>query len=285
MKAVVFAYHDMGCTGTLALLEAGYDIAAIFTHPDTAGENHFFSSVARIAAERGIPVYAPDDVNHPLWVERIRALAPDVIFSFYYRNLICDEILGLAAKGAFNLHGSLLPAYRGRAPLNWVLVNGETETGVTLHRMVHRADAGAIIAQHRVAIDADETALQLHQKLCTVAQSLLRDALPAILNGTFSETAQDESKASTFGRRTPEDGRLDWNQPARQLHNLVRAVTDPWPGAYSFAGVSKFIVWKSRVRDDIPAAKPGTVVSVSPLIVSCGEQALEIITGQTDSGL
>jgi UDP-4-amino-4-deoxy-L-arabinose formyltransferase/UDP-glucuronic acid dehydrogenase (UDP-4-keto-hexauronic acid decarboxylating) len=136
-----------------------------------------------------------------------------------------------------------------------------------------------------VAIDADETALQLHQKLCTVAQSLLRDALPAILNGTFSETAQDESKASTFGRRTPEDGRLDWNQPARQLHNLVRAVTDPWPGAYSFAGVSKFIVWKSRVRDDIPAAKPGTVVSVSPLIVSCGEQALEIITGQTDSGL
>lgn len=157
-------------------------------------------------------------MNHPLWVERIRALAPDVLFSFYYRNLICDEILGTAAKGAFNLHGSLLPAYRGRAPLNWVLVNGETETGVTLHRMVHRAD-GAIIAQHRVAIDADETALKLHQKLCTVAQSLLRDALPAILNGTFSETAQDESKASTFGRRTPEDGRTDWNQPARQLHN------------------------------------------------------------------
>lgn len=285
MKAVVFAYHDMGCTGTQALLEAGYDIAAIFTHPDTAGENNFFGSVARIAAERGIPVYAPDDVNHPLWVERIRALAPDVIFSFYYRNLLSDEILGLAAKGAFNLHGSLLPAYRGRAPLNWVLVNGETETGVTLHRMVRRADAGAIVAQQKVAIDADDTALQLHQKLNATAQTLLRDALPGILNGTFSETAQDESKASCFGRRAPEDGRLDWNKPARQLHNLVRAVTDPWPGAYSFAGVSKFIVWKSRVRDDIPAAKPGTVVSVSPLIVSCGEQALEIVTGQTDNGL
>lgn len=122
MKAVVFAYHDMGCTGTLALLEAGYDIAAIFTHPDAAGENNFFGSVARIAAERGIPVYAPDDVNHPLWVDRIRALSPDVIFSFYYRNLLSDDILSLAPKGAFNLHGSLLPAYRGRAPLNWVLV-------------------------------------------------------------------------------------------------------------------------------------------------------------------
>lgn len=230
MKAVVFAYHDMGCAGLHALLEAGYDIAAIFTHPDAAGENNFFGSVARIAAERGIPVYAPDDINHPLWVDRIRDTAPDVIFSFYYRNLICDDILRLATKGAFNLHGSLLPAYRGRAPLNWVLVNGETETGVTLHRMVHRADAGAIIAQQRVAIDADETALQLHQKLCSVAQSLLRDALPTILNGTFSETAQDESKASCFGRRTPEDGRLDWNKPARQLHNLVRAVTDPGRG-------------------------------------------------------
>lgn len=285
MKTVVFAYHDMGCTGTQALLDAGFDITAIFTHPDVAGENHFFGSVARIAAEHGIPVYAPDDVNHPLWVDRIQKLAPDVIFSFYYRNLLCDDILSVATKGAFNLHGSLLPAYRGRAPLNWALVNGETETGVTLHKMVRRADAGGIVAQLKVGIGADETALELHHKLCIAAQSLLRDALPTIRQGTFTETAQDESKASSFGRRTPEDGRLDWAKPARQLHNLVRAVTDPWPGAYSFAGVSKFIVWKSRVREDLPAARPGTVISVSPLIVSCGEQALEIVTGQTDNGL
>ena len=109
MKAVVFAYHDMGCTGIQALLDAGYDIEAIFTHPDNAGENNFFGSVARLAAEQGITVYAPEDVNHPLWVDRIRAMAPEVIFSFYYRNLLCDEILNLAPKGAFNLHGSLLP--------------------------------------------------------------------------------------------------------------------------------------------------------------------------------
>ncbi|VFS38258.1 Bifunctional polymyxin resistance protein ArnA [Enterobacter cancerogenus] len=137
----------------------------IFTHPDTVGENTFFGSVARIAAERGIPVYAPDDVNHPLWVDRIRKIAPEMIFSFYYRSLLCDEILSVATNGAFNLHGSLLPAYRGRAPLNWVLVNGETETGVTLHRMVNRADAGAIVTQQRVAIGPDDTALELHHKL------------------------------------------------------------------------------------------------------------------------
>ena len=165
MKAVVFAYHDMGCLGVQALLDAGYEISAIFTHADNPAEKVFYGSVSRLAALAGIPVYAPDDINHPLWVERIAQLAPDVIFSFYYRNLLNNEILKLAPHGAFNLHGSLLPKYRGRAPLNWVLENGENETGVTLHRMVAKADAGAIIAQQRVAIDPEDAALTLHKKL------------------------------------------------------------------------------------------------------------------------
>ncbi|WP_436874539.1 bifunctional UDP-4-amino-4-deoxy-L-arabinose formyltransferase/UDP-glucuronic acid oxidase ArnA [Kosakonia sacchari] len=285
MKAVVFAYHDMGCVGTQALLDAGFEIAAIFTHPDSANENHFFGSVARIAAERGIPVYAPDDVNHPLWVDRIRDLNPDVIFSFYYRNLLCDNILNTARIGAFNLHGSLLPAYRGRAPLNWVLVNGESETGVTLHRMVSRADAGAIIAQQRVTIAENDEALSLHRKLAEAAKGMLASVLPTIKTQTFSETAQDDSKASYYGRRTPEDGRLDWEKPAQTLQNLVRAVSDPWPGAYSYAGTHKFIVWKSRVRTDVAPARAGTVLSVSPLLVACGGGALEILTGQMDNGV
>ncbi|KDF27297.1 bifunctional polymyxin resistance protein ARNA [Klebsiella aerogenes MGH 77] len=269
MKAVVFAYHDMGCAGIQSLLDAGYDIAAIFTHPDNPGENQFFGSVARIAAEQGIPVWAPEDVNHPLWIERIREMKPDVLFSFYYRNLLCDEILNIAPKGAFNLHGSLLPKYRGRAPLNWVLVNGESETGVTLHRMVNRADAGDIVAQQAVAIGPDDAALALHRKLCAAASDLLGQALPAIREGKTEERAQDHSQATYVGRRTPEDGRLDWDKPAQTLHNLVRAVSDPWPGAFAYAGANKFIVWKSRVRADLPAAKPGTVISVAPLVVAC----------------
>ncbi|KNC88357.1 bifunctional UDP-4-amino-4-deoxy-L-arabinose formyltransferase/UDP-glucuronic acid oxidase ArnA [Trabulsiella odontotermitis] len=285
MKAVVFAYHDMGCAGIQALLDAGYDIEAIFTHPDNANENHFFGSVARIAAEQGIQVYAPDDVNHPLWIERIRAMNPDVMFSFYYRNLLCNEILSAARLGAFNLHGSLLPKYRGRAPLNWVLVNGEKETGVTLHRMIARADAGTILAQHRVAIDDADVALTLHHKLREAATSLLREVLPAIREGYFTETAQDESQATYVGRRTPEDGRLDWDKPAAELHNLVRAVSDPWPGAFGYAGANKFIVWKSRLHTDMRNAKPGTVLSVAPLIVACRDGALEIVTGQADHGV
>ncbi|BBT69032.1 MULTISPECIES: bifunctional UDP-4-amino-4-deoxy-L-arabinose formyltransferase/UDP-glucuronic acid oxidase ArnA [Enterobacteriaceae] len=285
MKAVVFAYHDMGCTGIQALLDAGYDIEAIFTHPDNAGENNFFGSVARLAAEQGITVYAPEDVNHPLWVDRIRAMAPEVIFSFYYRNLLSDEILNLAPKGAFNLHGSLLPKYRGRAPLNWVLVNGEKETGVTLHRMTHRADAGDIVAQQSVAIADSDVALTLHRKLCAASQTLLGDALAKIRSGQVDARAQDDSQATYVGRRTPEDGRLEWEKPAQTLHNLVRAVSDPWPGAFGFVGTNKFIVWKSRVRTDMPAAKPGTVLSVSPLVIACGEGALEIVTGQSANGV
>ena len=285
MKAVVFAYHDMGCVGVQALLDAGFDIAAIFTHADNAQENAFFGSVARLAAERGIPVYAPDDVNHPLWVDRIAEMKPDVIFSFYYRNLLGEAILNNARIGAFNLHGSLLPAYRGRAPLNWVLVNGETQTGVTLHRMISRADAGAIIAQQAVEIADADDALSLHRKLTESAKHLLEGALPTLKSGTFSETAQDESKASYVGRRTPEDGRLEWEKPAQTLHNLVRAVSDPWPGAFSFVGTHKFIVWKSRVRSDVAPARAGTVISVAPLIIACGEGALEVMTGQTEKGV
>ncbi|MND97764.1 Bifunctional polymyxin resistance protein ArnA [compost metagenome] len=241
--------------------------------------------MARTAAEHGIPVYAPNDVNHPLWVDRIKSAQPDVIFSFYYRHLLCDEILNSATVGAFNLHGSLLPHYRGRAPLNWVLVKGETETGVTLHRMVSRADAGAIVAQHRVAIAPEETALTLHHKLTQASSDLLNDILPVIKTGYFPQIEQDHSQASIFGRRTAQDGCIDWHAPAQDINNLVRAVTDPWPGAFGYVGGSKFIVWKARVRDDLQPAKAGTVLSVSPLVIATGAGALEIMTGQTENGV
>jgi Methionyl-tRNA formyltransferase len=241
--------------------------------------------VARLAAEQGIPVYAPEDANHPLWVDRIRTMQPDFIFSFYYRALLSDTILNCARVGAFNLHGSLLPKYRGRAPLNWVLVNGETETGVTLHRMVKRADAGDIVAQQRVAIDPQDNALTLHRKLVACAGQLLEGALPPMKRGEIAATPQNDAEATVVGRRTPEDGRINWELPAAKVNNLVRAVTDPWPGAFAYAGTVKFVVWKGRVHQDAPSAKPGTVLSVEPFLIACGEGALEVVTGQSDNGV
>lgn len=281
MKTAIFAYHDMGCVGVIALIKAGFSIGAIITHLDTPSEKAFFGSVAHIAAEHGIPIYDPVDVNHPFWIEQIKVLAPDVIFSFYYRQLICQDILHLPTVGAFNLHGSLLPHYRGHSPLNWVLVNGEQETGITLHRMTARADAGAILAQRKVVITLEDDALTLHRKLCDTATVLLESILPAIRTQQFKETPQDDSAATYVRRRTLEDGRIDWKQPAVTLVNLVRAVTDPWPGSFSYVGEEKFIVWKARVQPNDSGKQPGTVLSVDPLIIACGRDALEVQTGQS----
>ncbi|MEQ9942866.1 bifunctional UDP-4-amino-4-deoxy-L-arabinose formyltransferase/UDP-glucuronic acid oxidase ArnA [Pectobacterium aroidearum] len=291
MKAIVFAYHDIGCVGLEALKLAGYEIQAVFTHSDAPGENHFYASVAKAAAEMDVPVFAPEDVNHPLWVNRIRELAPDVIFSFYYRTLLSDDILQLPSFGAFNLHGSLLPRYRGRAPVNWVLVNGETQTGVTLHKMVSRADVGDIVAQSVVAIDDEDTALTLHGKCRTAAAALLAQQLPQIRSREIMLTPQDESQASYFGRRTAADGLIDWQKSAREINNLIRAVTEPYPGAFTFLGERKVVIWRARVlkNDSVKAngvkQEPGSIISTSPLVVCCGEGALEIVSGQSESGL
>lgn len=285
MKAVVFAYHDFGCVGIQSLLDAGFDIAAVFTHADDPTENHYFASVAQVCAANNLAVYAPENVNHPLWVKRIRDMKADVIFSFYYRNIISEDILQSAKAGAYNLHGSLLPKYRGRAPLNWVLVNGESETGVTLHKMVARADAGDIAGQIHVAISDTDTAHSLQQKMIEATRELLNQQLPLIRAGDVVLVKQDEKLATRFGRRTPADGELFWNKTAKELYNLVRAVTLPYPGAYTFAGDRKLMVWESSVVPHTGKEMPGTIINVDPFTIACGKDALEIRAGQSEQGL
>ncbi|HGN0867012.1 bifunctional UDP-4-amino-4-deoxy-L-arabinose formyltransferase/UDP-glucuronic acid oxidase ArnA [Providencia sp. PROV188] len=285
MKAIVFAYHDIGCVGIKALEKAGFDIQAVFTHTDDPNENHFYSSVARVSADMELPVFAPENVNHPLWIERIREMKPDVIFSFYYRDMLSEELLALAPKGAFNLHGSLLPKYRGRAPINWALLNGESETGVTLHKMVAKADAGDIVAQEKVAITDTDTALTLHAKVREAAEVLLDKTLPLIEAGSYKTVAQDESQASYFGRRCADDGQIDWSRSAKEISCLIRAVTEPYPGAFTYLGARKMIVWRARVLDDNQGKAAGTVLSSDPLRIACGQGALEIVSGQSETGL
>lgn len=286
VKTVVFAYHDIGCTGIESLLEAGYDICAVFTHIDQPQERIFFGSVARLCAERGIPVYAPEDVNHPLWVQRIRELEPDFLFSFYYRQLLGECILACAKRGAFNLHGSLLPRYRGRAPANWAIINGETQTGVTLHRMVGRADAGPILAQVSVAIAETDTGLRLQQKLRAATIGLLREKLPLLAAGGLAEVLQDETQASYYGRRTAADGLIDWQHPAKRLYDLIRALTHPYPGAYCQTSEHKLLIWDADVIPGNLGQPPGTVLCADPLRIACGEDSLVVRHAQRgDLGL
>jgi UDP-4-amino-4-deoxy-L-arabinose formyltransferase/UDP-glucuronic acid dehydrogenase (UDP-4-keto-hexauronic acid decarboxylating) len=286
MKTIVLAYHDIGCVGIDALLRNGFDIQAVFTHRDDPAENTWFESVAELAAARNIPVFAPEDINHPLWVQQAKAFAPDILFSFYYRNMVGSPILDIPPAGCLNLHGSLLPKYRGRCPVNWVLLNGETETGVSLHYMTPRPDDGDIVCQEKIPIAAGDTAKTLHGKLRRLSETMLDAILPQIKAGTAPRRAQDHSRATYFGGRRPEDGVIDWGKTATDVRNLVRAVTRPYPGAFSHAGDRKCLFWEvTEVPLKAGAADAGTVVSADPLVIACGSGAVQVEYGQPANGL
>ncbi len=284
MKAVVLAYNNIGCEGIKALLGNGFEIQAVFTHKDDPNENIWFQSVAELASEKGIPLYAPANINHPLWVAKIKKMNPDFIFSFYYRDMVGKDILGIPAKGCINLHGSLLPKYRGRCPLNWAVINGEKETGVTLHYMTEKPDNGDILAQEKFAIGMNDTAKDVHMNATRAAAKLLKAALPKLRKGTLKAVKQDEKKATYFGGRKPEDGAIDWGKTASEVRNLVRGVTRPYPGAFSFLGEKKYIFWDvSETRG--AKAFPGTVLSVNPLTIACGKGAVTVNYAQQEGGL
>jgi len=271
---VLFAYHEMGYACMEALLEIGAPVAALFTHQDSPGEEVWWCSCAALAASRGIPTFTPEAVDSA-WIARIAALEPAIIYSFSYRNLLSEALLRLASIAALNLHPSLLPRYRGRAPVNWVLVNGERETGVTLHHMVARADAGDIVAQRAVAIEDSDTALTLYRKLVPLGAELVRELHPLIVAGRAPRYPQDLSQGNYCGRRQPDDGRIDWNWPARRIFNLVRAVTHPYPGAFCFASGRKLYVWQAGIaHEDGKRGEPGTVIDTA------GDGSLEIAAGE-----
>jgi methionyl-tRNA formyltransferase len=277
-RILFFGYSEVGHDCLSLLLERGDNVTALITHEDNPNEKIWFKTPAVAARENKIPVFTPTSVNTPEWLERITALKPDLILSVYYRNMISAQILALPRLGAFNMHGSLLPKYRGRAPINWAVLHGEPRIGMTLHRMVKKADAGAIVDQEGVDLGPRDTAEQAFRKVLPCARTVLARQIDALLAGTARETPQDESQATCFGGRKPEDGRVAWTQSSRQIFNLIRAVTDPYPGAFTEVNGTRLMLWWAE--PDSPAARgrtgqPGEVLSVSPLVITTSDGALE----------
>jgi methionyl-tRNA formyltransferase len=284
----MFGYSDIGVACLQELLGRGANVVAVVTHRDDPGETIWFGSVAEAAATHGIPVHTPEDPNVPVFVEEVRRLRPDILFSFYYRRLLSQAILAVPPLGAINLHGSLLPKYRGRAPVNWVLVRGETTTGVTLHYMDASADHGDIIAQRVVPITIEDTALTLSRKLTAAGRALLAEMYPLIAAGRAPRLPQDHSAATKFERRTPADGLIDWSRSAWQIYNLIRAVTRPFPGAFTFWGDRKIFLWSARPPGDRSAqAPPRTILGIGDggaLEVATGDGVLEVTGIQPENG-
>jgi len=248
-RAVVFAYSEVGVRCVRELLAQGTEISILFTHEDDPGEQQWFGSVRQLGEEHGLRVETPDDPNSPHWVSEGRRGAPDFLFSFYYRYLLKPAWLEVPRRAALNMHGSLLPKYRGRAPVHWAIIQGESATGASLHYMLEKPDAGALVDQQAVPILENDTALDVSLKVADAAQTVLHRSLPRLVAGTAPAVPLDLAQGSYFGRRRPEDGRIDWRQGARTVHNLVRAVAPPFPGAFTEVNGCRLALLATRVDD------------------------------------
>ncbi len=274
-RIVCFAYSEVGSVCLKQLIKQGANIAAVFTHEDDPNEEIWFQSVKRVAEDAGIPVRTPKKLDDEQ-LEYFRSLKPELVLSMYYRAMIPDEVLEVPRLGAYNIHGALLPKYRGRACVNWAVLNGETKTGTTLHVMTHFADRGDIVDQQEVSIEFDDTAHDVFLKVVEASRVVIERQLPALEAGTAPRRPQDESQATKFGRRRPEDGKIDWNKSAVEIYNLVRAVTHPFPGAFTDIDGRKMFVWKVRPLEG--SAAPKEIVSKSPFLVGTGGGLLEILS-------
>ncbi len=286
MSVVLCGYHNMGCTALKVLLELGVPVPAVLTHRDDPDENRWFDSLAELARENNIPVYFPDNINDSRWIKLLTEIAPDILLSCYFRQMIKQQVLDVPRLAAVNLHGSLLPKYRGRCPVNWQLVHGEKKSGVTLHHMVLQADAGDIVGQKAVDVPETDTAVDLFSRLESAAADVLREYIPKLLDGTAPRIVQDHSQATYFGGRRPEDGRIDWSWDAKRIYNLVRAVAWPYPGAFFEKDGKRIMVWEAEARDDAPYESPGTVISVGDegALVRAGKGSVLLKTVSYEEG-
>lgn len=281
MRVVVFAYQEIGYVCLEELIDFGADVACLFTHRDDPDEEIWYRRPVTVAEKHNIPVHTPESLKDPQWTALISGARPDIIFSFYYRKMIPKEILGIPKVGAFNLHGSLLPRFRGRSPVNWVLIAGEKETGLTLHYMVEKADAGDIVAQKKIDIDFEDNVYTVYMKMAEAARGLMKEVLPQLNEGTFTRRPQT-GVSSYFGGRRPEDGIVMWEKDAVSIYNLTRAVTHPYPGAFTYLDGKKLYIWKAFPEDLPRNALPGKVVSLVPFTVSTDKGGLRLLSVQLE---
>jgi methionyl-tRNA formyltransferase len=271
-SAVVFGYSEVGQRCLQVLLDHGVRVPLVFTHEDQAGEQRWFGSVADLARTHGVRTVTPTQPAAPEWLAQIRALAPDYLLAFYYRSMLPPQLLALARWGALNMHGSLLPQYRGRAPVNWAIANGETRTGATLHYMVARPDAGPIVAQEAVAIGPNDPALAVSMAVAAAAARVLTSALPAMAEGSPPGRPMDLAAGSYFGGRRPEDGRIQPHWPGLRVHAMIRAVAPPFPGAFLELAGQRLVLVSSRLTGESarhPEVAPCLYATEGELFMDC----------------
>jgi methionyl-tRNA formyltransferase len=275
MRAAWVSFDTIGRDCALAAAEAGANVVAIVTlpgpvDPSRSGQCPFDDVAARLGAR----LVETADVNAPETIEAVRASGADAIFVVGWSQLVREDFIALGPKGVFGMHPSLLPRHRGRAPIPWAILSGLARTGVTLFEIVDAtADSGPIVGQVAVPVARDETATTLFDKLARAHVELIREYVPLLVADTAPRLPQDPRRASAWPKRTPADGIIDWETRAPYLHDWVRAQTRPYPGAFTYLGEEKLVVWRARPVPWEGEAPAGTVVADGP-VVACGEGAL-----------
>ena len=278
MRTVWVSFDTIGRDCLEAAAEVGAEIVGIVTLPGPVDPNRAGQcSFDEVAARSGALLHETRDVNSEETLDAIRALEPELVFVVGWSQLVRDPLIALASEGVFGMHPTLLPRHRGRAPIPWAILSGLARTGVTLFEIVDAtADSGAIVGQVEIDIAPDETATTLFARLADAHVQLVRRLVPQLLARTAPRTPQDPSRSSAWPKRTPADGIIDWETRAPYLYDWVRAQTRPYPGAFTFLGDEKVIVWGARPVELAETAPAGTVVDVRPEgpVVACGEGAL-----------
>ena len=285
MRLVFLGTPEFAAVSLERLVEAGHQVLCVVTQPDRPrgrGQRPAQSAVKETALRLGLPVYQPERVRHAEAVERLRALAPDAMVVVGYGQIIPQSVIDLAPLGIVNVHGSLLPKYRGAGPIQWAVANGETRTGVTTMRIDAGMDTGDMLLKAETAIGPEETAVELGKRLAAIGADLLVETLDGLAKGAVVPEKQDASQATYAPLLKKEDGLIDWNQPAQRIHDRVRGF-QPWPGAHTSFRGQALHVWKSRPHASAPGPAPaGALASLKPLLVSCGSGALELLEVQLE---
>ena len=272
-KILFFGFSDIGYQCLKYLIDEEYYVIGVFTHDTDPHEKQWFKTAESLAKENFIPVFKPSTLKTEKWYRKVKYMQPDLILSLYYRNIIPEEIFSQAKFGAYNMHGSYLPTYRGRAPLNWAIINGENYSGVSLHVLEKTFDTGAIVDQEKVEFTEDEYVADIQPRITDAGVKLFKRSLEKLLDGNPQTTPQDENNATYFGKRTPEDGRIDFNKSAKDVYNLIRALSKPFPGAFAEINGKDTIIWRAKIGDEtnLPA---GTIANTSPLTIACSDKLI-----------
>ncbi len=271
-KILFFGFSDVGYHCLKYLIDNEYNVVGVFTHDTDPHEAQWFNTPESIAKENYIPVYKPKTLKTEKWYRKVNYLKPDLILSLYYRDFIPEEIFSRAKFGAYNMHGSYLPHYRGRAPLNWAIINGENYSGVSLHVLEKKFDTGAIVDQQKVEFSDAEYVGDIQPRITKAAVDVFKRSLESLLNGNPNLTPQDLSQGSYFGKRTPEDGRIDFHKTAREVFNLIRGVSKPFPGAFTEIDGKKTIIWRAKIGDATNGVSAGTIANKEPLTIACDDK-------------